>query len=68
MPVAKRVQSLIQPLNLSVTTTTPTEDDSGTALSSPTNSLSNDVSSSSPSNGSFIRPTITPVWNESVTD
>ncbi|CAF1352590.1 unnamed protein product [Rotaria sordida] len=70
---SKRLQSsLIQPLNLSVTTTTTTtiEDDSGTALSSPTNSLSNDVISSSSTtiNGFINKSIITPVWDESVTD
>ncbi|CAF3983214.1 unnamed protein product [Rotaria sp. Silwood2] len=70
LPIAKRLQSsLIQPLNLSVTTTTTVEDDSGTALSSPTNSLSNDVLSSSSINGSVNKlSTIIPIWDESVTD
>ncbi len=63
LPVAKRIKSLIQPLNLSVTPTL--EDDSGTASSSPSNSLSNDVVSSSSITAKQIP---TPVWDESVTD
>jgi hypothetical protein len=72
--------SLIQPLNLSVAT--PMEDDSGTASSSPTNSISNDVTSSSPSsllNKKSLLITdifhkqssssiVNPIWDESVTD
>lgn len=64
--MAKRIQPTIQPLNLSVTTTV--EDDSGTASSSPTNSLSNDVVSSSSTNGFATKSTLNPVWDESVTD
>ena len=52
----------IQPLNLSVTTIT--EDDSGTASSSPTNSSSNDVISLPTMN----RQVIVPIWDESVTE
>ena len=70
----------IQPLNLSVSSTHPVpEDESGTASSSPTNSLSNDVTSSSllhktpfaltdvfhKQSGSAI---VHPMWDESVTE
>ena len=78
-PITKRIHSspsLVQPLNLSVTT--PMEDDSGTASSSPTNSLSNDVTSTSLSNKPsslitdiFPKQTLSasnPIWDESVTD
>jgi len=84
LTLAKRVHSstsLVQPFNLSVTTVgTPMEDDSGTASSSPTNSLSNDVTPSSTSltkNSSLItdifhkQPSSSianPMWDESVTD
>ncbi len=68
--------SFVQPLNLSVTTM---EDDRGTALSSPINSLSNDVTSSSllTKNSSLITDIFhkqsssipnPPIWDESVTD
>jgi len=69
LPLAKRKKSLIQPLNLSVTTTTM-EDDSGTASSSPSNSLSNDVPPSSSSINDLFNKQITPtpVWDENVTD
>lgn len=67
LPTAKRIQSSTnQPLNLSVTT--PIEDDNGTTSSSPSNSLSNDVVSSSSINGIVNKPPMTPVWDESVTD
>lgn len=77
LPLAKRIQPLIQPLNLSVATPlaavtltaiTTTEDDSNTALSSPANSLSNDVISSSSTNGFTAKSTKTTVWDESVTE
>ncbi|UJR37921.1 hypothetical protein I4U23_030607 [Adineta vaga] len=83
LTAAKRLHSspsLVQPLNLSVTpNTTPMEDDSGTALSSPTNSLSNDITSSCLMNksSSFVSDMfskqqslskISPIWDESVTD
>ncbi|CAF2431495.1 unnamed protein product [Rotaria sp. Silwood2] len=83
LPSSKRIHSsisLVQPLNLVVTTNnTNMEDDSGTASSSPTNSLSNDVTSSCilNKNSSSITnifhkqssPSITsPIWDESVTD
>ncbi|CAF1060666.1 unnamed protein product [Adineta ricciae] len=76
LTATKRLHSsptLVQPLNLSVTfCTNPIEDDSGTASSSPSNSLSNDLTSSSPS-CSVLKtsswPSITnPMWDESVTD
>jgi hypothetical protein len=74
--------SLVQPLNLSVNTvSTPMEDDSGTASSSPTNSPSNDIASSSnilTKNSSSITDIFhkqtssssigNPIWDESVTD
>lgn len=67
LPPNKRKKSLVQPLNLSVTTTM--EDDSGTASSSPTNSLSNDVVTSSSSiNDLFNKQISNPVWDESVSD
>jgi len=66
LPTSKRKKSLIQPLNLSVTTTM--EDDSGTASSSPANSLSNDVVSSSSMNDLFTKQITTPIWDESVND
>jgi len=83
LPSAKRIHlspSLVQPRNLSIpTTTTLLEDDSGTASSSPTNSLSNDVPSSSLLNKSSSLTTdifhkqsfpllTSPIWDESVTD
>ena len=86
MPLAKRIHLTtppsIQPLNLSVNTSSSSalvEDDSGTASSSPTNSLSNDVASTS----LFSRNSLSlgdvlhrqssplqtnPVWDESVTE
>ena len=74
--------SLVQPWNLSVSTvSTPMEDDSGTASSSPTNSLSNDITTSSnilTKNSSSITDIFhkqtpsssigNPIWDESVTD
>jgi hypothetical protein len=66
LPTAKRVKSLIQPLNLSVTTTI--EDDSGTASISPTNSVSNDVICSSSMNDLFSKQIPTSIWDESVND
>ncbi|CAF0800098.1 unnamed protein product [Rotaria sordida] len=83
LPSAKRIHSstsLVQPLNLVITTNNILmEDDSGTASSSPTNSLSNDVLSSSILNKNSssitnifhkqLSPSITnPIWDESVTD
>ncbi|CAF3714871.1 unnamed protein product [Adineta steineri] len=80
---SKRIHSSIssvQPLNLSVTApTTLIEDDSGTASSSPTNSISNDIIPSSSLNMKLssvadifqkqsLSPIISPVWDESVTD
>jgi len=66
LPIAKRNKSLTLPLNLSATTTM--EDDSGTASSSPTNSFSNDVITSTSMNDLFNKQPINPVWDESVTD
>jgi hypothetical protein len=84
LTLTKRVHSStssVQPLNLSVNTvSTPMEDDSGTASSSPTNSLSNDITSSSSlltKNSSLITDIFhkqasssigNPIWDESVTD
>ncbi len=44
------------------------EEDSGTASSSPTNSLSNDVISSSSINEPFNKQITSGVWDENVTD
>ncbi len=66
LPTSKRISSLIQPLNLSITSTM--EEDSGTASSSPTNSLSNDVISSSSINEPFNKQITSGVWDENVTD
>lgn len=72
--------SLVQPLNLVITSNnTPMEDDNGTLSSSPVNSLSNDTTPSSifNKNSSSITnlfqkqssPTNkNPIWDESVTD
>jgi hypothetical protein len=62
LSTSKRKKSLIQPLNLSITTAM--EDDSGTASSSPANSLS-----SSSVNDLFTKQITTPsIWDESVND
>ena len=66
-PTAKRTVCSARPLNLSMTSSI--EEDSGTASSSPTSSLSHDVFSSlAPTSDPSDSHTPTALWDESVTD
>ncbi|CAF0962189.1 unnamed protein product [Adineta ricciae] len=58
-PLAKRISSSVQPLNLSVASNI--EEDSGTSSSSPTNSFSHELIPVDTCKS-------TPIWDESVTD